>query len=324
MRSSIQLLASTFSVSVVLVFSSAGQALEATTTTALSLREGPGTNYARLATMPAGALVDLKDCRDNWCAVSWKGYAGYASQSWLLLGDATAHMLEPEVWPIFPPYPYRAGHYPKADWYYKMPPYTAISPSFYRKRFFMIGQERNRYRYMPKVFRDSGEFGSGGIEEIDLQSYGEALRSGVDGRIAEANQPDPNRKTSQIAALPANPKTKQMESGRQEAAVERGRSIAQSVCTVCHTLNKGGGTLHGPNLFGVVGRPVASVPDYPYSASLKGREGVWDPTSLDKLLEDPNSFSPGTSMIFSGLTSENDRRAVIEYLGSLKTQSASR
>jgi len=54
--------------------------------------------------------------------------------------------------PVFPPYPYRAGHYPKADWYYDLPPYAAIVPRFYRKRFFMMAQERNRYRYMPHIF----------------------------------------------------------------------------------------------------------------------------------------------------------------------------
>jgi len=65
-------------------------------------------------------------------------------------------------WPIFPPYPYRAGHYPKADWYYDMPPYVAIKPSFYRKRFFMMAQERNRYRYMPNIF--SGYSADEGID----------------------------------------------------------------------------------------------------------------------------------------------------------------
>ena len=45
-----------------------------------------------------------------------------------------------EFWPIYPPYPYRAGHYPKADWYYDMPPYVAMKPSFYRKRYFMMAR----------------------------------------------------------------------------------------------------------------------------------------------------------------------------------------
>jgi hypothetical protein len=63
-------------------------------------------------------------------------------------GDAKAD----ELFPIFPPYPYRAGHYPTADSYYRMPPYVALKPSFYRGRYFMMAQERNRYRYMPHIF----------------------------------------------------------------------------------------------------------------------------------------------------------------------------
>lgn len=73
--------------------------------------------------------------------------------------EASAEPLEAEIWPIYPAYPYRAGHYPKLDWYADMPPYTAIAPSFYRKRHFMLAQERDRYRYVPHVFHGSGNDG---------------------------------------------------------------------------------------------------------------------------------------------------------------------
>lgn len=77
--------------------------------------------------------------------------------------------------PVYPRYPYRSGHYPKADWYYQLPPYAAIHPSFYRRRFFMMAQERNRYRYMPHVFR--GYSDGDQIEDIDIQGVGSALES---------------------------------------------------------------------------------------------------------------------------------------------------
>ncbi len=154
----------------------AAHALDATTSTALPLRDGPGTGYARIATMPAGARVDVKGCRGGWCALVWDGYAGYASQRGLVL--TTAALVELEIWPIFPPYPYRAGHYPKADWYYKMPPYTAISPSFYRKRHFMMAQEHNRYRYMPHIFHGTAGYEDAGapIADVDLQGISASLR----------------------------------------------------------------------------------------------------------------------------------------------------
>ncbi|MEM7192697.1 MAG: SH3 domain-containing protein [Pseudomonadota bacterium] len=149
----------------------AAHATDATTTTALNLRDGPGTSYARIATMPAGAAVEVKGCRGGWCGVIWRGEKGYASQQGLALGYADyAELVEPEVWPIFPDYPYRAGYYSKADWYFDMPPYTAISQKFYRRRFIMIGQERDRYRYVPHIFRNTTAYGGGSVGYVDMQA----------------------------------------------------------------------------------------------------------------------------------------------------------
>ena len=72
----------------------------------------------------------------------------------------------PPTNPVYPPYPYKAGHYPTADSYYDLPPYAAINPSFYRWRFFLMAQERNRYRYMPHIFR-----GYTGYREDTVGSY---------------------------------------------------------------------------------------------------------------------------------------------------------
>jgi hypothetical protein len=156
----------------VLVVGSA-EARQGTTTTELSLRAAPSSNTELLLTMPAGAKVSVGACSGGWCKVTWNSYSGYAPKSGLAIA-ATAprpashrgavNGAEGELWPILPPYPYRAGHYPKADWYHDMPPYVAISPSFYRKRFFMMAQERNRYRYMPHIFR-----GAGADYEIDYE-----------------------------------------------------------------------------------------------------------------------------------------------------------
>jgi Bacterial SH3 domain len=160
---------------------SAGTALarQATTATALAMREGPGANYTRLLTMPPGARVHMGDCVNGWCTVRWNGTSGFASQSGLLTHYVYAR--EPELWPIYPAYPYRSGYYPKADWYYDMPPYLAISPSFYRRRFFMMAQERDRYRYMPHIFRGySTHYGeSGGIGSVDIQGIAASLNLSV-------------------------------------------------------------------------------------------------------------------------------------------------
>ena len=131
-------------------------ARNAVTDTDLTLRAGPGTRYEVLLTMPAGAGVRVKGCSRGWCGVTWNSYSGYASQSGLRLGQA-GYRKAPAVIPVFPNYPYRAGYYPKADWYFDLPPYAATLPNFHRRRYFMMAQERNRYRYMPHVFRNASE-----------------------------------------------------------------------------------------------------------------------------------------------------------------------
>ncbi|MBL9055963.1 MAG: cytochrome C [Rhodobacteraceae bacterium] len=70
-------------------------------------------------------------------------------------------------------------------------------------------------------------------------------------------------------------------------------------CKACHSVIaadgtevvKGGKT--GPNLFGVIGRPVASVADYDYGDSIKavGASGkVWDEASLVTYIADPSAW----------------------------------
>jgi hypothetical protein len=78
--------------------------------------------------------------------------------------------------PVYPPYPYRSGYYPKADWYFDLPPYAALKPSFYRKRYFMMAQERDRYRYMPHIFH--GYSDGERIDDVDVQGIASSLSLG--------------------------------------------------------------------------------------------------------------------------------------------------
>ena len=103
---------------------------------------------------------------------------------------------------------------------------------------------------------------------------------------------------------------------------KHGESLAQGICAACHTLNQGGSTRVGPNLFGVFERPVASVPGYNYSAALKAHHGAWDEANLNAFLKDPRADAPGTFMTFAGISSDSDRRDVIAYLESLKAGAA--
>ena len=86
------------------------------------------------------------------------------------------------------------------------------------------------------------------------------------------------------------------------------------VCKVCHKFDKGGGTLMGPDLYGVVGRKIASVEGFNYTPALKAHEGDWTYEKLDAWLKNPQAFAPGTAMAFPGVADDKKRAAIIAFL----------
>jgi cytochrome c len=85
-------------------------------------------------------------------------------------------------------------------------------------------------------------------------------------------------------------------------------------CASCHDASTSPSAKIGPNLHGVVGRQVASLEGYKYSAALKSQNFVWDGAHLDTWLTNPNAVAPGTAMAFAGLPEAADRQAIITYL----------
>jgi cytochrome c len=85
-------------------------------------------------------------------------------------------------------------------------------------------------------------------------------------------------------------------------------------CASCHDVGTSSSAKIGPNLHGVVGRQVASLAGYPYSAALKSQTFVWDAAHLDAWLANPNAVAAGTAMAFAGIPEQADRQAIIRYL----------
>ena len=87
-------------------------------------------------------------------------------------------------------------------------------------------------------------------------------------------------------------------------------------CGSCHTAT-GPDNRVGPSLMGIVGRAVASKPDYAYSPAMRafGADGkVWDGALLRKYLPAPQFLVKGTRMAFPGLKSDKDLDNLIAYL----------
>jgi cytochrome c len=90
-------------------------------------------------------------------------------------------------------------------------------------------------------------------------------------------------------------------------------------CQSCHNDAAGAPAKIGPNLFGVVGRPIATFPGFAYSDAMKAhaaKEKVWGYDQLFIYLNNPQAVVPGTKMTFVGDPSPSDRINLIAYLRS--------
>jgi len=91
-------------------------------------------------------------------------------------------------------------------------------------------------------------------------------------------------------------------------------------CQACHTASPGAAATVGPNLWQVVGRPIASQPGFEYSDGLKSLTGDWDYEALNRYLFQPAEVAPGTRMLFAGVKRVEDRADLIAYLRTLSDQ----
>jgi len=101
------------------------------------------------------------------------------------------------------------------------------------------------------------------------------------------------------------------------ADVAAGEKVAKK-CTACHTFDEGGANKIGPNLWSVVGRPIAGHEGFSYSGALQEKSGeTWTYSHLNAFLAKPGDFASGTKMTFAGLKKVEDRANVIAYMRGL-------
>ena len=85
-------------------------------------------------------------------------------------------------------------------------------------------------------------------------------------------------------------------------------------CAACHSIAEGGGNKIGPALWGVMGRPAGTIPDYKYSKAMAAHGKNWSFEEMNGFLIKPKDWIKGTKMSFAGLKNAKERAAVILYM----------
>ena len=122
--------------------------------------------------------------------------------------------------------------------------------------------------------------------------------------------------TAPAAAGAAKPAETPLPALLAKADAKKGEQGAK-VCLTCHNFEKGAGAKIGPPLFGVAGRPIASVPGFAYSDSLKAVGGNWTWEALNTMISNPKMEASGTKMTFPGEKDAQKRADILAYLQTL-------
>ncbi len=129
------------------------------------------------------------------------------------------------------------------------------------------------------------------------------------------NPPPPAGGGKEAAAAPAEPSVDTLLASADPAAGEA--ATKKLGCIACHSFTQDGKNGIGPNLYGIVGEPIAQGKGYTFSSALKAHQGKWTYDELNKWLTKPAAYAPGTKMTFMGVADAKERANIIDYLRTL-------
>lgn len=89
-----------------------------------------------------------------------------------------------------------------------------------------------------------------------------------------------------------------------------GKQLFEKRCTGCHSLDS---NKEGPRLRGVYGRKAGSLADFGYSDELRAAHVIWDESSLDQWLNNPDALVPNNDMAFH-VSNPQERADIIQFL----------
>jgi cytochrome c len=171
----------------------------------------------------------------------------------------------------------------------------------------------------------------GDLERLaqELRQLSEQCRGGTiaECRILEALSPEPRpssigRTSAAIAFLLTGFVFFASQAISAEPGDPERGTRAFRVCGACHSL-KPGEHRTGPSLAGIFGRKAGTAEGFRrYSPALKATDVVWNETTLDAWIADPEAVIPLNRMTFDGLADPQARADLIAYLAQAQHQEA--
>lgn len=100
----------------------------------------------------------------------------------------------------------------------------------------------------------------------------------------------------------------------QSGEAAKGQRVFNTQCRSCHTVQKDGAQVTGPNLHGLFGRKAGTGAGYAYSDAMKNSGIVWDEATLADYNRDPKGKVPGTRMLYNGVKNAGQLADLVAYL----------
>jgi cytochrome c len=122
------------------------------------------------------------------------------------------------------------------------------------------------------------------------------------------------------AAAPAAEKKTPLPVLLAKGDAAKGASAVKAACSSCHTFDKGGAVKQGPNLYGILGRTIASADGFSYSNGMKAaaeKNKTWSFQHLADFIHNPRGFASGTKMAYAGMKNEGRLADMLVYLNTL-------
>ena len=100
----------------------------------------------------------------------------------------------------------------------------------------------------------------------------------------------------------------------QSGDAGRGQRVFNQQCRACHTLEKDGASVVGPNLHGVFGRKAGTAKGYAFSEAMIKSGIVWDDATMAEYNRNHKGKVTGTKTVFNGVKQAAQLDDLVAYL----------